>query len=162
MSGSTGNRASGSPLQEGQPERILNLTTARKMLPLVQRIVADILEGQKHTTQLQPELDRLDRQRRELTWPERRRRYVLREEVSRWDRQLQGAAGELEGLSVLLVDAGAGRVGFPTLVNNRLAYFAWWPGEDEIRYWHFADEYKCRTIPAAWLQEEGISVPGRK
>jgi hypothetical protein len=160
MNGSKGNRA---PNASDQPERgeiILSLTTVQKMLPLVRRIVDDILAGQKTLVRLQPEEDRLDRQKRTLAWPERQRRYRLKEEVAGAEQDLQDAREELDGLGVVLLDGATGRVGFPTMVNNRAAYFSWQPGEEGLHSWHFAEEEACRPIPPGWLKE--ISLSGKK
>ena len=49
------------------------------------------------------------------------------------------------------------KIGFPTIVNNRPAYFSWIPGDEALRFWHFADEIARRPIPPAWLREtEGV------
>jgi hypothetical protein len=139
----------------------MNLITARRMLPLVQRIVHDILNDQQTLERLQPEQERLDRQRRELRWPERQRRYQLREEIGGVERRLQEALLELQGLAVALLDPQAGRIGFPTIVNDRRAYFSWRPGEESIRSWHFAEETACRPIPPSWLKVGDISLTGK-
>jgi hypothetical protein len=44
-------------------------------------------------------------------------------------------------------------IGFPTLVNNRRAYFCWHPGETALQYWQFADEETQRPIPASWFKD---------
>jgi hypothetical protein len=139
----------------------MNLVTARRMLPLVQRIVQDILNDQQTLERLQPEQDRLDRQRRDLRWPERQRRYQLTEEIGGVERRLQEALHELQGLAVALLDPRAGRIGFPTIVNDRRAYFSWRPGEESIRSWHFAEESSCRPIPPSWLKVGDISLTGK-
>ena len=102
MNGSTGNMASGAPEQRG--EIILSLSTVQRMLPLVQRIVDDILLHQKTLLRLSPEQDRLDRQRRSLAWPERQRRYQVREDVLTAENGLQTALHELQELGVVLLD----------------------------------------------------------
>ena len=48
----------------------LNLKTVQRMLPLVQRIVDDILANRKSLLHLQPEEEALDRTKRVLAWPE--------------------------------------------------------------------------------------------
>src|SRR5437667_8626820 len=157
MSGSKGFRT---PDASDKPERgevNLNLKTVQRMLPLVQRIVDDILASQKAVLQLQPQEQSLDRQKRELTWPERRRRYQIKDEITQADTSLQNAVTELRELGVVLLDGDQGRVGFPTLVNNRRAYFSWHPGEDGLHSWQFADEDVTRPIPLAWLKELNLS-----
>src|SRR5437016_210997 len=118
MNSSKGDRATGAP---ETPEVAYSLKTVQKMLPLVGRIVDDIKSRQHALQQLEPEQQRLDRQRRDLTWPERKRRYQLQEEVTRAERALAEVRDELAGLHVALLDDDQGRVGFPTMVNNRRA-----------------------------------------
>ena len=157
MSSSKGFRT---PDASDKPERgevNLSLKTVHRMLPLVQRIVDDVLASQKAVLRLQPQELSLDRQKRELTWPERRRRYQIKDEITDADTKLQGAIGELRELGIVLLDSDQGRVGFPTLVNNRRAYFSWHPGEDGLHSWQFADEDLTRPIPSAWLKELSFS-----
>jgi hypothetical protein len=161
MSGSTENTAHGAPERAGSGEVSFNLTTVRNMLPLVQRVVADISHYQRELDRLLPEQDRLDRQRRDLSWPERARRYQVREEAAAADRNLQEAHAELANLGVVLLDVDEGRVGFPTVVNNRRAFFSWRRGEDEVKYWHFNDEMTRRPIPAAWAKESGSAISAK-
>jgi len=59
----------------------------------------------------------------------------------------------MQVLGLTLLDAEIGRVGFPTLVNDRRAYFSWRPGEEGLHSWHFAEESMCRPIPSAWRNE---------
>src|SRR5882724_10409245 len=112
---------------------VLSLTTARRMLPLVRRIVDDLLVSQRSLSQLQPEEDRLHRVRRNLTWPERARRYAIQEELAQLDKSIKEALVEMDGLGVALLDSEEGRIGFPTKVNGKLAFFSWQPGEETLR-----------------------------
>src|SRR5687768_17124472 len=118
MSGSTGNTAHSASEKPGAADRLINLGTARRMLPLVGRVVNDLLQGERRLDLLRPEQDRLDRLRRTLAWPERSRRYQLREEIAAVEHQVQEARAELTGLGVTVIDAAAGQVGFPTVVNG--------------------------------------------
>ena len=152
MNGSMGNMASGVP-ETSASENILSLKTVQRMLPLVQRIVDDVIANQKVVDRLQPEQERLDRQKRDLAWPERQRRYDLLEQLTTATQKLQSAVDELQELSVAMLDPHQGRVGFPTLVNNRRAFFSWQAGEEGLNSWHFAEESVFRPIPAAWLKE---------
>jgi hypothetical protein len=127
------------------------------MLPLVERILADLRDRQQTLQRLTPEQLRLERQKRDLTWPERQRRYHIQDEMAVAERALQETVDELSNLGVALLDADTGRVGFPTMVNNRRAYFSWRPGENGLHSWHFAEESVCRPIPAAWLKELSFS-----
>ena len=153
MNGSKGYRAPDASEKPVESLPILSLTTVQKMLPLVQRIVDDYLRLQHNLFRLQPEEARLDRQRRDLAWPERQRRYEVKEQLAAAETAMQHAVEELGNLGVVLLDAELGRVGFPTMVNNRRAYFSWRLGEEGLHSWHFAEEEVVRPIPAAWLKE---------
>jgi hypothetical protein len=101
---------------------------------------------------LLPEKDRLDRHRRELVWTERSRRYALQEQIAEEERNAVQASSELDGLGLVLIDAELGQVGFPTMVNNRKAFFSWRPGEELISFWHFVDDTERRAIPTSWTK----------
>jgi hypothetical protein len=153
MNGYKGYRASGASENPDRGEFVLSLKTVQRMLPLVQRILEDFLCSQKALERLLPEEDVLDRQKRSLDWPGRQRRYRLKDEVARAESGMLGAREELEALGIVLLDPVLGRVGFPTMVNNRKAFFSWQPGEDGLHSWHFEEETSCRPIPPAWLKE---------
>jgi len=161
MNGSTGNAAFNAYERPNRREVALNLVTARRMLPLVQRIVADLLACHQAIARLQPEIGRLDRQRHDLRWPERQRRYAVREEMNTADRKLQEALDELDELGLAVLDGDVGRIGFPTIVNDRRAYFSWRMGEEGLRSWHFAEEVVLRPIPPAWHKAGDISLSGK-
>ena len=159
MSGTKGFHTPDASDKTERGEANLSLKTVQRMLPLVQQIVDDILASQKSLQNLQPEEETLDRKRRVLAWPERQRRYQIKDELARADLSLQDAMGELRDLGLVLLDTELGRVGFPTVVNNRQAYFSWHAGEDGLNSWQFADEDVSRPIPLAWLKE--ISFSGK-
>jgi hypothetical protein len=150
MNGSTENRTSGS-FERGS-DTILTWAAANRMLPLVRSIVEDLAASDRRLCEIHPEIDRLDRHRRTLVWPERSRRYALQEEIAVEERNAGQARAELEGLGLTLIDADLCQIGFPTMVNNRKAYFSWRPGEQTISHWHFIDEADRRPIPATWTK----------
>jgi hypothetical protein len=152
MNGFTEPRASDASEQPGQGEQILTWGASQAMLPLVGRIASDVMAHHARLMHLQPELERLDRQRRVLSWPQRSRRYAIHDELGLLDRALQENLAELTGLGVVLLDASTGLVGFPTLVNDRKAYFSWKPGEDGLKFWNFADEMVRHPVPESWTK----------
>jgi hypothetical protein len=161
MKGSKGNAAFNASEMPERRDIVLNLITANKMLPLVQRVADDIVACQKIIDRLQPEQDRLDRHKRELVWQERQRRYQVHEEINVAEARLQAAVDELRDLGLSLLDTDTGRIGFPTLVNDRRAFFSWLPGEEMLRSWHFAEETGCRPIPASWWKVTETSLSGK-
>jgi len=158
MNGSTENRARDASEKPERRPAVLNLATARRMLPLVQRVVNDVMHYQRRLAQLWPEQQRLDQQRRTLAWPERCRRYQIREDVAVAERGLQEALAELTGLAVVLLDPAVGRVGFPTVVDHRQAFFSWQLGEEALNYWHFPEDAAFRLIPASWAKAANMRL----
>jgi hypothetical protein len=156
----TPNRASNSAGKPRKREVSLDLATARQMLPLVKSIVTDIVNSRRALNRLGPERDRLDRQRRELVWQERQRRYQVADEIVAAEKAWSTAVGELNELGLTLVDDETGEIDFPTKVNGRTAAFSWTPGEDVLRHWHYSDEDARRPIPADW-DKTGAASPLR-
>jgi hypothetical protein len=154
MNGSTENRAPEAFEKRGSHDRILTWVAANRMLPLVQRIVAEVIDCQHRLMAMEPEKERLDRHRRDLSWPERARRYQLVEEIAAGEQTLRAACTELNGLGLTLLDLETGKVGFPTKVNNRPAFFSWMPGEETLGFWQYADGGERRPIPASWTKDE--------
>src|SRR5262245_37897836 len=161
MNGSKGNAAFNASEKPERRDIVLNLNTARRMLPLVQRVVDDLLASHKDMHRLQPEQDRLDRHKRDLVWQERQRRYQLQDEMRSAEGRFQAALEELGELGLTLLEPDTGRIGFPTLVNDRRAYFNWVPGEDTLRSWHFAEESTERPIPPSWWKVGKVSMSGK-
>ena len=103
----------------------------------------------------------MDRQRRDLVWQERQRRYQVHEQVAAAEQHLQNALEELHNLGLALLEPEMGRIGFPTLVNDQRAFFSWQPGEDTLHSWQFADESASRPIPPSWWKVSESSFSGQ-
>jgi hypothetical protein len=131
-------------------DKPVDLNTARRMLPLVSRIAADIVQDSKALDRFRFELNGLDREKTHLSWPERERRYAVQGEVDRLQKTLEEQKKELDLIGAVLVNPIAGQVDFPTLVNGRPAYFSWQIGDKSVEYWHFDDEEARRPIPPNW------------
>jgi hypothetical protein len=154
MNGSTENRASGASEKAGWQDAVMTWTIAVRMLGLVRSIVHDIQTHHRRLAQLRPEKARLDRLRHTLAWPQRSRRYRLQEEIDVAEVRLTEALAELDTLQVAILNRGEGLIGFPTLVNDRRAFFSWRPEEETLQYWQFAGEGARRPIPSAWVKGE--------
>jgi len=154
---STPKRTSDSP---GKPQKkvTLEIGTVRQMLPLVRSIVTNIVETQAELKNLNLEQETLDRNRRELSWNLRSRRYAITEEVARAEKNLSHAVSELSELGVMLADDSVGSVDFPTRINGRGAAFSWNLGEESVGHWHYIEEAARRPIPADWQPGTAIRV----
>jgi hypothetical protein len=125
----------------------VDLNTARRMLPLVQRIVTDIVHDAEELDRYTFEQEGLDRNKITLSWPERQRRYAVQTEVTRLQLRLDESRRELDSLGAILVSRSKGSIGFPTMIHGRAAYFSWQLGEDGVNFWHFDGENTRRPIP---------------
>jgi hypothetical protein len=161
MNGFTEPRASGAEERPGAGDVVMTFPASQAMLPLVGRISADIMRMHQRLAALHPEQTRLDRQRRTLDWGGRSRRYSIQEEIVGLERELTEALAELTALNVVLLDGVTGLVGFPTMVNDRRAYFSWRPGEDGLKSWNFADDVQRHPIPEHWTQSTREPTRGR-
>ena len=61
-------------------------------------------------------------------------------EVQEASTELVGVVDELQGLGVLVKDLDRGLVDFPCVHRGREILLCWELGEDEVAYWHGADE----------------------
>jgi hypothetical protein len=162
MNGFTERRTSGAGERPGRNDLVLTWEASSAMLPLVRRVVADVLRHQQRLAQLRPERDRLERNRLQLAWLDRARRYEIDEEITSVTNELRSSRGELESLSVALLDAETGLVGFPTIVNNRRAFFSWKPGEEGLTFWNFAGDLNRRLVPSNWKAAGKEKTPERR
>jgi hypothetical protein len=133
------------------------LSQADTMLPLVKQIAEDIQGRWQRLVELEKEQIDLERRRRDLTWPERSRRYAVNDEITSEQNKLRDSVLELEDLNVILVDPVVGETAFPTMVQGRKSYFVWRVGAEHVKWWCFANEPQRRVIPESW--RTGASTP---
>lgn len=152
MNGFTENRASGASERPGRNEQVFTWGAGHAMLPLVRRIARDVVRLHARLASLRPELARLERHRGTLAWPERSRRYQLQEELAVAGQELRAVIAELEALGVAPLDPAVGLVGFPTIVNDRRAYFSWQPDEESLEFWNYAGDGARHPVPVSWTR----------
>ena len=124
-------------------KKIFTLGVAWKTFPLVKAIATDIAANATS-------LKSLNSQRE--SEKDRRKQWDLDDEIKVVDRNLHANKEELRELSVKLLDAETGKVGYRTIVNNQEAYFTWKIGEQTFS-WQFVNEENQRDIPKDWLKE---------
>ncbi len=153
MSGSRSFSTSDASESPERTEVVLSLTTVQKMLPLVQQIAGELMTSHQAIARLRPEEETLDRKRHSLDWPGRKRRYEVKEELAKADKDLEVAHAELRELGLIVLNELEGCIGFPTMVNNRRAFFSWRLGDASLQHWCFVDDDTERPIPVSWLKE---------
>lgn len=114
---------------------------ARSTLPLVKKIVRDILETSREMRLMAEELD---------------------DEYIRYDPQIKKMAEEINGFMAELEEIGCfykdwnftiGLVDFPAVIDNKEVMLCWKSDEDDIRFYHDIDSgYSGRKpIPEEYL-----------
>ena len=105
--------------------RRFTLQQANKALPLVTRIVRDIVNTHERATQLQAKLE-------ESTG----RETGLQAQLDSALEQLQDYVDELGSIGVELKDYESGLIDFPGRHQGRDIYLCWKLGEEKITHWH--------------------------
>jgi hypothetical protein len=132
---------------------IMTLENAETMLPLASRVAEDLKVISSRVRLLRSEKNFYDKKKKKLNWKERRRAYEVTDELYFSELTLENITVELKAIGVEPLIPELGLVGFPTLVNNRKAYFSWKPGEPCICYWNFSEELNRRPVPPTWYQD---------
>jgi hypothetical protein len=128
--------------------RTFTVEQANRMLPLVRRIVRDIVDGHRawsravKTYENAAAWTRADSQTTQLT--------PLENEVRRLAAEIEGYLGELRELGVDFKGFEQGLVDFPGERDGRVVHLCWKLDEDEVAFWHeVADGYAGRQ-PINW------------
>lgn len=132
---------------------IMTLETAEAMLPLAGRVAEDIKFYSARVRTLRSERNYFEKKKRALSWQERRRHYEVTDELFFMEITLENILNEIKAIGLEPLVQELGLVGFPTMVNNRKAYFSWKPGEPCVCYWNFADELNRRPVPPTWYHD---------
>jgi hypothetical protein len=108
-------------------KRRFTLEQANKSLPLVSRIVADIVKAHQEATRLQTKLE---------THKNAREAAKMEEELESRLERLQSLVDELGGVGCELKDYQMGLVDWIGRHKGRDVYLCWKLGEQKIGFWH--------------------------
>lgn len=106
--------------------RHFTLEQANRALPLVSRIVRDIVNTHELATQLQGKME--EASGKDFTG--------IRQQLDSAVDKLQDYVTELETIGVELKDYETGLIDFPGRHQGRDVYLCWKLGEEKIGYWH--------------------------
>jgi hypothetical protein len=107
---------------------------ANRTLPLVRRIVEDIVREHRRWQEGIVELDLLvSGVRADLPDP---RAAALEKEVQAIAREIDVFQGELEVLGIQLKDRRIGLIDFPSELDGRRVLLCWRLGEPSVQFWH--------------------------
>lgn len=131
------------------------------MLPLVRRILRDLVHGQEEVRTAQGKIQLLEGCERSSQYEVRRQCVQAREAWQVAGRDCELAVRELESLGLVVLDEEQGIIGFPFrwTANRksrrvRRAFFLYKasdPVNATIRAWRFENELRERPIPPHWL-----------
>lgn len=116
--------------------QLYTVERANRTLPLVRRIVADIVHEHQRWQDAIAQLDLLSSASSGLSGPQVA---ALEREVQAIARDIDAFQGELEALDIQLKDRRIGLVDFPTELDGRRVLLCWRLGEPSVQYWHDED-----------------------
>lgn len=128
-----------------KPKRRFSLLQANSTLPLVRRIVVDIVEVHKNATVLQTQAQCLP--------AGSKNRAAMEKELEIALERLNELLDELSGVGCELKDFQIGLVDFVGRHQGRDVYLCWKLGEEKIGFWHELDAGYTGRQPVANLEE---------
>jgi hypothetical protein len=117
--------------------RLFTVEEANKTLPLVRRIVEDVVRQHRVWREKILELDLVASSAR-ADEPRDRAEQIERE-AQALAKEIDGYQRELEELGMQLKDRRMGLVDFPSEMGGRRVLLCWRLGEQEVQFWHDED-----------------------
>ncbi len=115
-------------------KKIFSLAEAERMLPLVGRIVEDLVRDHQRWTDKVAAFE-LATVGSTVNKPDPIAE-LLQSEAQRLAKDIEGYIAELAELGVTCKGMDTGLVDFPAQMEGRAVYYCWKLGEDGIQYWH--------------------------
>jgi hypothetical protein len=115
--------------------KIFTLEEANRALPLVRRIVRDLLEDYPRWRSAVSHYEILSGGAR-ADWGETPELLEARLAVTDLAERINGYLNELSGIGCVFKGFDAGLVDFYSLREDRLIFLCWRLSEDQIQYWH--------------------------
>jgi hypothetical protein len=126
---------------------------ANRALPLVRRIVADLVGHFRHWEEAVRQVDLASNDN-----------VVENPDAVRWQKEAQRLAADIEGCVRELAELGiemrgieVGLIDFPGTLNGREVFFCWMLGESAVTHWHDRDTgfSNRQPLPLAELAAHG-------
>lgn len=127
----TPDKAAPAQLAEAQSERFFTVTSARKALVFVRRVVQDIVTHYDRLMRLRAEREELA-----LTAAGSERLEDIRGEIAMAADRLRLLHEELAEVGCELKDSVVGLVDFPAMHQGRKVWLCWKLGDPDLLYWH--------------------------
>jgi hypothetical protein len=114
--------------------QLFTVDHANRTLPLVRRIVEDVVRSHRRWQEAIVELDLLvPGVRADMPDP---RATALEREIQSIARDIDQFQGELDALGIQLKDRRIGLIDFPSEMDGRRVLLCWRLGEPSVQYWH--------------------------
>ena len=133
------------PVRPSRPKRRFTLAQANSTLPLVKRIVSDIVKTHGQVLRLQADLERLTAARDQA---------AAQTQLDQAVNHLEDYVDELADVGCELKDYQSGLIDFVGRHQRRDVYLCWKLGEDRIGFWHELEAGYAGRQPIATLKEE--------
>ena len=117
--------------------QLFTVEQANRTLPLVRKIVEDVVQQHRRWREAILELDLVASSLRAEDPGDRAT--ALERAVQALAREIDGYKRELEDLGIQLKDPRLGLVDFPSEMGGRTVLLCWRLGEPEVQYWHEID-----------------------
>jgi hypothetical protein len=117
--------------------QLFTVENANRTLPLVRKIVGDVVTQHRKWRETIFELDLVASNARADEPHERAEQ--LERDAQALAREIDGYQRELEALGIQLKDRRLGLVDFPSEMNGRHVLLCWRLGEPEVQFWHELD-----------------------
>lgn len=127
--------------------KLFTVEEANRTLPLVRRIVEDVVQSHRRWREKILEFDLITSAN--PAGEKRDRAEALEHEAQQLSREIDGFQAELEALGIQLKDRRLGLVDFPSDLNGRVVLLCWRLGEPEVRFWHEVDAGYAGRQPLA-------------
>jgi hypothetical protein len=130
-------------VRPSRPRRRFTLEQANKSLPLVRRIVTDIVRTHAEASRLQQQFDRLNA----------RDQKSMQQRVEAVMHRLEDYVDELSEIGCELKDYQAGLIDFTGRHDGRDISLCWKLGEEKITHWHEIDAGFAGRKPVSLLKQ---------
>jgi len=114
--------------------QLFTVDQANRTLPLVRRIVEDVVREHRRRSEKLVELDLLNGATAGASTGTQVA--ALEREIQKLGREIEGFTRELSALGIQLKDPRMGLIDFPTNLDGRRVLLCWHLGEPSIQFWH--------------------------
>jgi len=120
-------------------KKVFSPEEANRTLPLVKRIVSDIVQQHKAFSATRAEYAKLQSQK-SLEASQKSRKVELESSIKTAVAEMQGYVAELEALGIAIKSFDEGLIDFPSSRDGRAVFLCWKHGEESVDFWHEPDK----------------------